>query len=512
MGLDNYGTNTTPFANPFYVPGPLYDIWAWECTFSPLNFRRLLNGRPPVIYNEVTVYDGDIGGYENYTPENTNGKTVYKYSIYDNFLQISTQQYHPAFFELPYFTINGIGKEAVCYDSKNYRYNTLTKKSDYGLKGLDYIPLSKEEYFSHYIGLTITQLEPLEAYPYCYQPHGGELWGYQVACNFIFKDEILGIRLLGSKKITLYSPSGDSIINDEGYEYNSVYQIISKTSQNSDNKYEKTKYYYPKVSSSGPTPPIIQSMLDKNIISPIIESTRSIGDSYWSINEEISGYKTDFNEFPAGSSTIIMPAKAYELEITPSGSDYVLRNEITSYSSNGNPLEYVSKDGIKSAYIWGYNDRYMIAKAEKAAYKDIFSDSFEESGGTADANSKTGSKVRISNYSTTRTNLTNGSYILSYWKRTNGIWSLISTAVSVSSGSYTINITASSTYPVDEVRFYPAGALMTTYTYDPLIGVTSITDDREMTTYYKYDNFGRLKYIRDFEGNVLQRTDYNYAQ
>lgn len=63
----------------------------------------------------------------------------------------------------------------------------------------------------------------------------------------------------------------------------------------------------------------------------------------------------------------------------------------------------------------------------------------------------------------------------------------------------------------DDLRFYPSDAQMTTYTYDPLIGMTSQTDSNGIITYYEYDDFGRLIRIKDSDGNVVQETEYNYA-
>ncbi|MEX0274997.1 MAG: RHS repeat domain-containing protein [Flavobacteriaceae bacterium] len=56
----------------------------------------------------------------------------------------------------------------------------------------------------------------------------------------------------------------------------------------------------------------------------------------------------------------------------------------------------------------------------------------------------------------------------------------------------------------------PADALMTGYTYDPLIGVTSITDARGYTTYYEYDGFNRLKAIKDASGLLMEDYRYHY--
>jgi YD repeat-containing protein len=63
---------------------------------------------------------------------------------------------------------------------------------------------------------------------------------------------------------------------------------------------------------------------------------------------------------------------------------------------------------------------------------------------------------------------------------------------------------------IDDVRFYPMDAQMTTYTYDPLIGVTSISDANNKPTTYEYDAFGRLNLVRDFAGYILKKYEYNY--
>jgi len=56
----------------------------------------------------------------------------------------------------------------------------------------------------------------------------------------------------------------------------------------------------------------------------------------------------------------------------------------------------------------------------------------------------------------------------------------------------------------------PSDAQMTSYTYDPLVGVTSITDPRGYTIFYEYDDLNRLRAIRDADGNLVQQHKYNY--
>ena len=52
---------------------------------------------------------------------------------------------------------------------------------------------------------------------------------------------------------------------------------------------------------------------------------------------------------------------------------------------------------------------------------------------------------------------------------------------------------------------------MTTYTYEPLIGLTSQCDINNKITYYDYDGLGRLKLIKDQGRNILKKICYNYA-
>jgi YD repeat-containing protein len=64
---------------------------------------------------------------------------------------------------------------------------------------------------------------------------------------------------------------------------------------------------------------------------------------------------------------------------------------------------------------------------------------------------------------------------------------------------------------VDAIRFQPVNAMMSTFTYDPLtLQVTSITDANNVTTYYDYDDLGRLIRVWDQDKRLLKKHSYYF--
>jgi YD repeat-containing protein len=136
-------------------------------------------------------------------------------------------------------------------------------------------------------------------------------------------------------------------------------------------------------------------------------------------------------------------------------------------SVNGFLKEKETTSGIKETYIWGYNpweynqahDRYPVAKIIGCDY--------------------------------------------------NTAVGFISQAMLDSALYYT---DAQIRSELNKLRINLPNAFVTTYTYAPLVGKTSETDPNGKIIFYEYDNFNRLKVIKDDQGNVLKTYQYNYKQ
>jgi hypothetical protein len=215
------------------------------------------------------------------------------------------------------------------------------------------------------------------------------------------------------------------------------------------------------------------------------------------------------------------------------------RDESTYQFATGNPRQVTLHDGVTSAYIWDYQNTKPIAKAVNTTASQIAYTSFEADGtgswtvgsGSRDTTkSITGKNSYALNSDISRSGLSTGTtYIVSYWTQNGAPFTISGTItgypvrgkivsfgktnnwtcwVHKVTGQSTISLTG--TGPIDELRLYPAAAQMTTYTYSPLVGMTSQCDLNNRITYYEFDALARLKRIRDQDYNILKTYEYQY--
>ncbi|MBL6446430.1 hypothetical protein JMN32_08930 [Fulvivirga sp. 29W222] len=194
----------------------------------------------------------------------------------------------------------------------------------------------------------------------------------------------------------------------------------------------------------------------------------------------------------------------------PTGIDYTdhtLETQVR-YNDQTDKVKQITKIGNRqTAYLWGYNDTKPIAEVKNAVIDHIFYNSFEKEGTLDESKAKTGRYYHNSGSYTIPSsfNPTNISQLkLSYWYWNGSEW-LFSGEL-----AFTRNISSPGS-KLDEIRVYPEGALMTTYTYKEEVGLTSKTDANNISTYYKYDGLGRLILVSDDDRHPVQRYEYNYA-
>jgi hypothetical protein len=171
----------------------------------------------------------------------------------------------------------------------------------------------------------------------------------------------------------------------------------------------------------------------------------------------------------AATGNLVLPLSVYSFDNLDPAKSYK-DVSFDRYDETGNILQYTIKDGTPVSMVWGYNKTKLIAKIEGALYSAI--------------------------------------------------------------EPYIANIVAKSDEdavgadPVKEGELLKAFANLnimgnvTTYTYDPLIGVTTITQPSGIREHYIYDTANRLKaiQIRERDGvdsyviKTVKEFKYNYKQ
>lgn len=265
-------------------------------------------------------------------------------------------------------------------------------------------------------------------------------------------------------------------------------------------------------SSASPELQALVKLKNRNQLSAIVERTQW-RDGMFLAAESITyqDFGNDTLSFFPGKLDVIrvtapLPPENFipvSLQATGVTRDGKYKPESAYTYKDGNPVEAKEKNGVKTAYLWGYNNSEIIAQAVHASSSQIYHDSFETAGGTA-GNSKTGRRYRNSGtYTIPFTPPADGAtYKMSYWYWSSNQWNF--------SGELPFSATISNGTKIDEIRVYPAGALMTTYTYDLLVGLSTQADPNGMVTHYNYDSLGRLTGVSDDDENLVKTYQYHY--
>jgi YD repeat-containing protein len=226
--------------------------------------------------------------------------------------------------------------------------------------------------------------------------------------------------------------------------------LATQTATNSNGDILSTSNTYPlDMIDAGHTVPY-QAMADLHIVSPVV-----IKEQYKNSSTLLNA--TTFNYANWGGD-VFAPQT---VQVKKGSGAAETMQEVYAYDSYGNVLEQSKPGGTHEVYIWGYKGHYPVAK------------------------------IVGSNYTTAS--------------------SFIDQEKLDDAGNISLYTDADIREELDKLRINLPDALVTTITYAPLVGVTSQTDPQNRTTYYEYDNLGRLSVVRDKERNIVKRICYNYA-
>nr|WP_199001717.1 DUF5977 domain-containing protein [Flavobacterium sp. ASV13] len=265
------------------------------------------------------------------------------------------------------------------------------------------------------------------------------------------------------KKTTEENLDGKILKTEENYKYDNPThaQLTSQTVKNSKGEVIETKYAYPDDLLGEP---FMTALSAANRISTPIITEQYKGGTLLSKN------KTVFAK-DGSTGNLLLPKEIYSAKFPNDLPDISnigkLEKKITYnlYDDKGNVMQYTPESGVPVSIIWGYNKTLPIAKIENVTYDQVV-------------------------------NYVSNLQVLSDADNDN----------CMSAGCKEQLLRNS----LNSLRSTFSNAFVSTYTYNPLVGVTSITDPKGITSYYEYDAVGRLKFIKDQELNVLQKYCYNY--
>ena len=226
---------------------------------------------------------------------------------------------------------------------------------------------------------------------------------------------------------------------------------LKQTVTSSDSKITETSYQYAHEKNN--TRLINANMIGIPLETSVIEKENPT-DSGTLVSKSETKYDDASHLFPSSAISYNLQSGSASTQVT-----------FDQYDSKGNLLQYTTKDGMPASIIWGYNGTQPIAKIEGAVYD----------------------------------NIKNNTLITAIINASN------SDAANPATESSLITALDALRNDVNFKNFQ-----MATFTYDPLIGVTTLTPPSGIREIYKYDSANRLEKIVDEEGKILKEYQYNY--
>lgn len=378
---------------------------------------------------------------------------VTEYIIDGSVSQGKTEYYYENKSDSVYFYRPGIpsvnGRLPGIPNKSNNRNGLLVTKIDYASNGATYRKVQETTN-------TYTSSRKKALFTFRYDDPGRVCSG-QSAMHVMLFPALLSERILLTKTVTKQYDIGDekkciTTLQEHHYE-NEGHSLPTRVlTYDSDGALLTTTNKYPLdeiVGLTASAEQARQSLVSKHVVTPVLEQTVTKG------NEVVTIGRTNYKVFDSG---LVLPEN---VEVRQGSFPLEKRVEFQRYDSKGNITQQAKADDILLSYVWGYSQTLPIAEIQNASYAEVETALGGAVAVDALATSATLSQAQLDQLNSLRTQLPE--------------------------------------------------SMVTTYTYDPLVGVTSVTDPNGRTTSYEYDGFGRLQAVKDGEGNVLQSHEYHYA-
>ncbi|AFD05319.1 hypothetical protein [Solitalea canadensis] len=514
------------YAEPVYETTTYQRIQDGQVNFQCSYFTRLGNSwivtgstqGSHVGYDAVTVFSGNNG---------ENGKSLYLFDSPHNY----PDNIHLEFPYQPPLT-------------QAFKTGLLKKQIDYSLSGTTFIPVKVKANTYDYISQDIQALKVGVKYP-----GGFSGAAYLDRYAEAYYNSTIGYARIKQEIDTLYDVNGKNpFVSSKKYFYdNPSHAQLTRTIENTSKGDEIViKRTYPLDYTTSISVPI-NAMKTQNVVNETIENQvwKKISASDSSL---ISSSLTKYKQLSNGA---IVPDKSYQIEnsaliakesFAPYAnndtfdSKYKLNTSFDLYdNTNANLIQYTNFEGAPVSYKWDYTLQYPIAECVNAQEKDIAFTSFEADGKggwtftgvstTSPTNTVTGKNYySLAAGAITKTGLTSTiKYVVSYWAKgasitiTGGTLGSLFTGRTYNGYTYyertitgTTSISISGSGQLDDIRIHPDNAQMTTYTFDPLVGITSKTDSKGQVNYFTYDELQRFSLAKDQDGNIIKHFIYHY--
>ena len=298
--------------------------------------------------------------------------------------------------------------------------------------------------------------------------------------------------------------------------------------------------------------PVFAQMTAANQIAEVVASSKSVQRVRNGVAEPAVVTYTGRNEFQTLTGDKFVKQQTTAAE---QGPPYSTRPRITSYdrydADRGNLLEFHTVGELPTSMLWDATGSTILARTVNALWNQTAYTSFEPqasgrwqydsvaTGGHIIHTAFTGALgYELDGTATAavrRPGVSAGTYELWFWSHgpnvpqvtadigilsqsdelvaSSGPWHQhrIRLAMPVA-GILQINAAINQRIWIDEVRLFPVGGQMTSFTHIPLVGVTSQTNPSGRVITYEYDELNRLLRTRDEQGRILSQQQYHYAR